>query len=116
EPELREGRRVSEMTRPSGNLAAQNLYLQGRYHLNQRTEEGLLKAADFFEKALTEEAHFAPAHSGLADAFSLLSHYGVLAPAEAWTRAASHASQAVMLDDLSSEAHTSLAHVKATQE
>ena len=25
----------------SDNLAARNLYLQGRYHLNQRTEEGL---------------------------------------------------------------------------
>ncbi len=116
EPELREGRRVSELTRPSGNLAAQNLYLQGRYHLNQRTEEGLLKAVDFFEKALAEGAQFAPAHSGLADAFCLLSHYGVLAPAEAWTRAASHAAQSVMLDNQSTEAHTSLAHVKATQE
>ena len=28
----------------SDNLAARNLYLQGRYHLNQRTEEGLHKA------------------------------------------------------------------------
>src|SRR5262245_57611359 len=27
--------------RPTENLAAHNLYLQGRYHLNQRTEEGL---------------------------------------------------------------------------
>lgn len=116
EPELRDGRRVSELTQPAGNLAAQNLYLQGRYHLNQRTAEGLLKAVEFFEKSLAEGAQFAPAHSGLADAFCLLTHYGVLAPAEAWTRAASHAAQAVMLDDQCAEAHTSLAHVKATQE
>ena len=27
----------------SDNLAARNLYLQGRYHLNQRTEEGLFE-------------------------------------------------------------------------
>lgn len=116
EPELREGRQVPVLGRPSGNLTAQNLCLQGRYHLNQRTEEGLLKAVDFFEKALAEGAQFAPAHSGLADAYGLLTHYGVLAPAEAWTKAASHAASAVMLDDLSAEAHTSLAHVKATQE
>ena len=38
--------------RSSDNLAARNLYLQGRYHLNQRTEEGLHKAVDFFEKAM----------------------------------------------------------------
>lgn len=98
------------------NLAAQNLYVQGRYHLNQRTEEGLRKAVDFFEKALVEGADFAPAHSGLADAYTLLTHYGVQAPADTWSKAASHATRAVTLDEHSAEAHTSLAHVKATQE
>jgi tetratricopeptide (TPR) repeat protein len=102
--------------RPAENLAAQNLYLQGRYHLNQRTEEGLRKALDFFERAIAEDAQYALAHSGLADAYGLLAHYGVLEPAEVWTKAASLAASAVMLDDGSAEAHTSLAHVKATQD
>jgi TolB-like protein/Flp pilus assembly protein TadD len=104
------------VVRPSTeNLAAQNLYLQGRYHLNQRTEEGLLKGLEFFEKALVEDAQFALAHSGLADAYGLLAHYGVLGPAEAWTKAATSAATAVHLDPESAEAHTSLAHVKSTQ-
>lgn len=103
-------------SRPAENLAAQNLYLQGRYHLNQRTDEGLRKALDFFEKALAEDAQYALAHSGLADAYGLLGHYGVRGPADVWTKAASSAATAVMLDDLSAEAHTSLAHVKATQD
>ena len=47
----------------SENLAAHNLYLQGRYHLNQRTEEGLRSALDFFERALVEDAQYALAHS-----------------------------------------------------
>jgi serine/threonine-protein kinase len=102
--------------RPAENLAARNLYLQGRYHLNQRTDEGLHKAVEFFEKAIVEDAQFALAHSGLADAYSLLSHYGVLEPAKVWTKAASAAAAAVMLDANSAEAHTSLAHVKATQD
>jgi TolB-like protein/Flp pilus assembly protein TadD len=110
------GRRVGTFGAPVQNLAAQNLYVQGRYHLNQRTEEGLRKSVEFFEKALGEGAEFAPAHSGLADAYNLLAHYGVLAPADAWTKAASAASTSVMLDDMCAEAHTSLAHVKATQE
>ena len=63
--------------RPAENLAAHNLYLQGRYHLNQRTDEGLHKALEFFEKAIVEDAQFALAHSGLADAYGLLAHYGV---------------------------------------
>jgi tetratricopeptide (TPR) repeat protein len=100
----------------SDNLAAHNLYLQGRYHLNQRTEEGLRRALDFFEKALVEDAEYALAHSGLADAYGLLAHYGVVGPAEVWTRAASSAATAVMLDAASAEAHTSLAHVKSTQD
>jgi TolB-like protein/Tfp pilus assembly protein PilF len=102
--------------RSSDNLAARNLYLQGRYHLNQRTEEGLQKAVDFFEKALVEDAQFSLAHSGLADAYGLLTHYGVLGPASVWAKAASSAASAVMLDGHSPEAHTSLAHVHATQD
>jgi serine/threonine-protein kinase len=102
--------------RPAENLAARNLYLQGRYHLNQRTDEGLLKALDFFEKAIVEDAHFALAHSGLADAHGLLAHYGVRQPSLAWAQSASSAATAVVLDDHSAEARTSLAHVKATQD
>lgn len=102
--------------RQSDNLAARNLYLQGRYHLNQRTEEGLHKAVEFFEKAIVEDSQFSLAHSGLADAYGLLAHYGVSGPADVWAKAASCAASAVMLDGHSAEAHTSLAHVRATQD
>ena len=115
EPRLLDsGRRAPR--RPGENLAARNLYVQGRYHLNQRTDESLHKAVDFFERAIVEDAQFALAHSGLADAHSLLAHYGVRQPVLAWARAASSAATAVMLDGRSVEAHTSLAHVKATQD
>jgi TolB-like protein/Tfp pilus assembly protein PilF len=102
--------------RPTENLAAHNVYLQGRYHLNQRTEQGLIKAVEFFDKAISEDPYHAPSYSGLADAHGLLAHYGVLAPAEICTKAASNAAWAVLLDEESAEAHTSLAHVKATQD
>jgi len=103
-------RRIAE------NLAAHNLYLQGRYHLNQRTEEALRKAVDFFEKAIVEDAQYALAYSGLCDAYGLLGHYGVVGPADVWTKTTSAAASAVMLDGTSVEAHTSLAHVKSTQD
>jgi TolB-like protein/Flp pilus assembly protein TadD len=104
-------------TRPGTvNLAAHNLYLQGRYHLGQRTEDGLRKAVEFFEKSLAEDAEYGLAHSGLSDGYSLLAHYGVLAPADVWTKVAATAASAVMLDASSAEAHTSLAHAKATQD
>jgi TolB-like protein/Tfp pilus assembly protein PilF len=102
--------------RPLENLSAQNLYVQGRYHLNQRTEESLRKALDFFEKAIAEDGQFALAQSGLADAYALLGHYGVMGPADVWTKATSLAVSAVELDEHSAEARTSLAHAKATQD
>jgi serine/threonine-protein kinase len=116
EPRLLDVSQRRGARRPVENLAARNLYVQGRYHLNQRTDEGLHKALDFFEKAVVEDPRFALAHSGLADAHGLLAHYGVRQPAQAWTRAASSAASAVMLDEHSAEAHTSLAHVRATQD
>ena len=116
EPELGDHRPGAASRRPNENLAAHNLYLQGRYYLNQRTEEGLRRALDFFERSLVEDAEYAAAHAGLSDAYGLLAHYGVIGPAEVWTKAAASATAAVMLDANSAEAHTSLAHVKATQD
>ena len=115
-PELLESATAAATRRPTENLAAHNLYLQGRYHLNQRTEEGLQKAVDFFEKAIVEDAQYALAHSGLSDAFGLLAHYGVLGPAQVWDKSAPCAATAVMRDGQSAEAHTSLAHVRSTQD
>jgi TolB-like protein/Tfp pilus assembly protein PilF len=103
-------------SRRPASVSAYNLYLQGRYHCSQRTDAGLRKALDFFEKAIVEDPQYAAAYSGLADAYSLLSHYGVLPPAQVWTKAASNAAWAVLLDDELAEAHTSLAHIKATQD
>lgn len=107
---------MRRLLRSTENLAAQSLYLQGRYHLNQRTEEGLQRAIDYFERAILEDPQFAQAHSGLSDAYGLSGHYAVCRPSDVWTRAASSATTAVMLDGDSAEARTSLAHVRATQD
>ena len=64
----------------------------------QPASKGEAGSVDFFEKAIVEDAHYALAHSGLSDAYSLLTHYGVLAPTDVWTKAASSAASAVMLD------------------
>ena len=100
----------------TSNLAAYNLYLQGRYHIAQRSEHGLRKAIEFFSRAIEEDPRMASAYAGLSDAHVLLGHYGFLAPVEVWTKSAALAAQAVLLDDQSSDAHTSLAHVRASQD
>ena len=110
------GSRYAKGQKQPGNLAAYNLYLQGRYHMGQRTEEGLRLSVEFFERAIVEDEQYAQAYCGLADAYGLLGHYGILSPTEVWTKVASNAAWAVTLDDSSAEAHSSLAHVKATQD
>jgi TolB-like protein/Flp pilus assembly protein TadD len=102
--------------RSTQNLAAHNLCLQGRYHMGQRTEEGLRLAIESFERAIVEDEQCVEAYCGLADANGLLGHYGIVSPSEVWTKIASNAGWAVRLNENSAEAHTSLAHVKATQD
>lgn len=114
--ELVEGEGRHTLHPKVGNLAANNMYLQGRYQMSQRTEGGLRKAMEYFQKAIDEDPGFAQAYAGMADAQLLMANYGVSAPMELWTKTASNAAHAVLLDDESSDAHTSLAHVKAVQD
>ena len=95
------------------NLAARNLCKQGLYHLEQRTDESLERAVDLFERAVIEDAQYSLAHSGLSDAYSMLGSYGLRPSTSMVTMALSSAATAVMLDDESAQARTSLAHAKA---
>ncbi len=61
------------------NLAAYNLYQQARYNLDQRTEEGLLRAVELFDKVIAEDPEYAQAYAVLANAYELLGHYGAIA-------------------------------------
>jgi TolB-like protein/DNA-binding winged helix-turn-helix (wHTH) protein/Tfp pilus assembly protein PilF len=89
------------------------LYLQGRYFWNKRTESGILKAIGYFDEAIARSPRYAQAHAGLADAYALL---GSLANAavprpEAMAKAKRSALRALEIDDSLAEAHTSLAFV-----
>ena len=95
------------------NLAARNLCKQGLYHLEQRTDESLERAAELFERAVIEDAQYSLAHSGLSDAYSMLGSYGLRPSTSMVTMAMSSAATAVMLDGESAQARTSLAHAKA---
>ena len=98
--------------RPSdraANLAAQDLYLSGKYYWNQRTPESLNRAVDFFTQAIVRDPGYAKAYAGLADCYNLLREYSAMPASEAWPRAIAAAKKAVELDDSSAEAHSSLA-------
>ncbi len=85
--------------------------LRGRYAWNQRRAEALREALANFEEASARDPTYAPAHTGLADTYSLLSLYGGMPPREVFPKARSAAERALSLDPQQAEAHTSLAYV-----
>jgi serine/threonine-protein kinase len=92
---------------------AYDAYLKGRYFFNRPSDENLQKAIARFEEAVALEPTFAPAHSGLSDAYLWAGYNeGFLTAAEARPRAKAAAEKAIQLDDASAEAHTSRANFK----
>jgi TolB-like protein/DNA-binding winged helix-turn-helix (wHTH) protein len=89
--------------------AAYDLYLQGRYFWNKRTEEGFRRAADYFQQAIDRDPRYAPAYAGLADTEGLMSTWYEGPPSELMPKGRAAALKALQLDDTLADAHTSLA-------
>jgi serine/threonine-protein kinase len=98
--------------RPTENVEAYQLYLQGLFYWNKWTQADFGKAADYFTQAVQKDPRYALSYAGLADTYSLLGDAGYLPPAEAWPKAKAAAMQALEIDDTLAEAHTSLGLVK----
>jgi DNA-binding winged helix-turn-helix (wHTH) protein/TolB-like protein/lipoprotein NlpI len=92
----------------SEDFKAYQLYLQGRYFWNKRTEEGLRRSIEYFQQATIEDPQYAVAYAGLADSYALLGSYGVEPAQQAYPNARSAALKALQLDDSLPEAYTSL--------
>jgi TolB-like protein/Flp pilus assembly protein TadD len=114
--QLRPEREPEAASRATPNTTAYRLYLKARYFWNLRTPAGLLEAVQLFSKAIEHDPGFGLAHSGLADTYSLLGNYSVLAPVEARASAIESARKALLLAPSLAETHASMAHVLATCE
>ena len=97
-----------ESARPV-NPEAYQLYLEGRYFWNKRTEEGFNKAIQHFEQVIEKDPNYALAYVGLADSYILLGPNNLLPPKLVYPRAKAAALKALAIDDTLAEAHTSLA-------
>jgi TolB-like protein/Tfp pilus assembly protein PilF len=105
--ETRLARRVTD------NSEAYQLYLQGRYHWNQRTPSGIQKSIDLFQQATEKDPNFALAYAGLADAYNMGNNLGVFTSKESSPEAKAAATKAVVLDPRLGEAHAILGQVKS---
>ena len=91
---------------------AYDAYLRGRNELGKQRQEALRKGLEYFQQSVALDRLYAPAYSGMADAYSLLANYGGMPPNEAFSRAKSSALKALDLDHTLAEGHTSLAYVR----
>lgn len=96
----------------TSSLAAYEKYLLGRTQMTTRNAKGLRNAISLFADAVKEDAGFAPAYVGLADAYSLLNLYDIEPPPDAYALAKGFADRALAIDPDLAEAHASLAYIK----
>ncbi len=94
------------------NAEAYQLYLKGRYHWNKRTDEGALRAMQYFKQAIDIDPNFALAYSGIADSYITYS-FSSSKPKEYMPLLKAAALKALELDEGLAEAHASLAIHKA---
>lgn len=83
---------------------AYDLFLKGRYFFNQRSA---MRAIEKFEAAIAIDPDFAPAYTGLADAYGIFAFYGGIPSQEAFAKARAAVRKANELSPDSAEVHLS---------
>jgi TolB-like protein len=84
---------------PTTDTQAYDLYLQGRYFLNQRTTDSIQKGLALFEQAVAKDPSFAQGHTGIADSYILLGKIGAITPKVAATKGWTEVSAALAIDE-----------------
>ncbi len=94
------------------NTEAYDAFLKGRYFWYKRTEEGLTKGIEYFNRAIEQDPTYAAAYVGLSDSYVLLALRGVISAKEALPKAKKLARKALKIDSTLGDAYASLAHAR----
>lgn len=106
------GGEIQQLTKHhTNNPEAYELYLKGRFQLSRLTDDGFLKARDYFQQAVGLDPNYALAHAALADAYVQLGGWNVATPKESFPKARDAANRALQFDPNLAEAHATLAMV-----
>jgi tetratricopeptide (TPR) repeat protein len=96
--------------RPSSG-AAEMWVQKGRYAWNLQTRDGFLQSIEYYQKAVADNAGYAPAYAGMAESYVTLPSYSERNSDEERRRARSAAIKAAALDDHLADAHIALGMV-----
>jgi len=115
EAELSPGERTRLHRKPTSDIEAYQLYLQGRHYLNQLTEKGFETAIEYFERAIEKDPDYALAYAMLALVYAEMGAGvagGALEPIGAYGRAREAAAKALELDSGLAEAYSMMGLIK----
>lgn len=101
-----EKKRVEQWA-PTNDLEAHRLYTYGKKHLDQRTEKGMNRAAEYFQRAVDQDPNYALAWAGLADTMALQFDYGYKAAEISLSKAEDALIRALEIDPNLAEAYAS---------
>jgi serine/threonine-protein kinase len=99
--------------RHTESTQAYQAYLKGKFYWNKRTKEGMERSIEYFERAIEEDPSYALAQCAIADSYTTLGSWGVIAPKIAFLRAKKAIMKALKHDELLAEAHSALAGIKS---
>ncbi|HEY0350478.1 MAG TPA: protein kinase, partial [Gemmatimonadales bacterium] len=119
EAELSPDERKRIHRKPTSDVRAYQLYLQGRRCYSRYTGESIQKAIEYFRKAIAIDPDYALAHTGLALTYAELAAGeggAPVRPDQAYQEAKQAITRALALDDQLGEAHSVLALLKFTHD
>jgi TolB-like protein len=104
-PELKE----TQVSSPTKDMEAYELYLKGRYHLSKGSLEASHTAIRYFEASVVRDRSFVLPVAGLAACYTYLGGSGMMDASQAFEQAKDYARKANLIDDSVAETHLALA-------
>jgi len=98
--------------RYTNDAEAYQLYVSGWFQRSRSDADGFKRAIDYFNQAIERDPNYPLPYVGLADSYTMLAVFGIVAPNDAFAPALAAANKALELDSELGEAHASLAHIK----
>jgi TolB-like protein/DNA-binding winged helix-turn-helix (wHTH) protein/Flp pilus assembly protein TadD len=86
-----------------------DLYLRGRFHFNQRTDDDVKKSIEYFQKATEKDPSYALAYAALSQAYNVATYRALIPGHWGYQQAEAMAQRALQLDNTLGEAHAALA-------
>jgi len=97
--------------KPTENIEAYDLYLQGLYYSNKHSE--FQKSIEYYENALNKDPVFALAYASIAQSYQFLARYSIISPEEGYPKAKEAVLKALEIDPSLGEAHAALGLIMA---